>query len=186
MVTVLIVFSDRSVDSPSKASYLICAHLIDSVNGTGNFSVERTWGYKNPKTGEYDGMTGQLMRKEADIGGTVIFMIPSRLKHMEFISVIADTRSEFVFRAPPLTYTSNIYYYPFVGIVWIVSICFLFGGSVIIYFTYAIPPSDQANESSDSFSDVFLLAAGLVSQMGTHLSPRKISGQIATVMLSYK
>lgn len=155
--------------------------MIDSINGTRNFSFEKTWGYKNPKTGEYDGMTGQLIRKEADIGGTVIFMVPNRLKQMEFISVIVDTRTEFVFRAPPLTYVSNIYYYPFVGIVWIVSICFLFVGSIVTYFTYAIPQPDRANESSGFFSDVFLLVAGLVSQMGTHLNPRKISGQIAMV-----
>lgn len=184
-ITVLkLIFSDRLVDSPSKASYLICVHLIDSVNGIGNFSIEKTWGYKNPKTGEYDGMTGQLIRKEADIGGTVIFMVPSRLKQMEFISVTVDTRTEFVFRAPPLTYVSNIYYYPFVGIVWIVSICILFGGSIVIYFTYTILKSDRENESSGFFSDVFLLAAGLVSQMGTHLNPRKISGQIAMVTSS--
>lgn len=126
-------------------------------------------------------MSGQLMRKEADIGGTVLFMVASRLNIMDFLSVTVDTRTEFVFRAPPLTYVSNIYYYPFAGIVWIVSICLLFGGSVVIYFTYAIPKPDRENESSGFFSDVLLLAAGLVSQMGTHLNPLKISGQIAMV-----
>lgn len=126
-------------------------------------------------------MIGQLIRKEADIGGTVLFMIPSRLKQMEFISMIVHTRAEFIFRAPPLTYVSNIYYFPFVGIVWIVSICFLFVGSMVVYFTYAMPQPDRANESSGFFSDVFLLAAGLASQMGSHLNPRKISGQIALV-----
>lgn len=31
--------------------------------------VHRTWGYRNPKTGFYTGMAGQLQKKEADIGG---------------------------------------------------------------------------------------------------------------------
>lgn len=31
--------------------------------------VYRTWGYKDPKTGQFNGMTGALQRKEADIGG---------------------------------------------------------------------------------------------------------------------
>lgn len=31
--------------------------------------VHRTWGYKNKQTGITSGMSGQLERKEADIGG---------------------------------------------------------------------------------------------------------------------
>lgn len=174
--------SDRLIDSPSKVSYTICVHLINAINASGNFSVEKTWGYKNPKTGEFDGMTGQLLRGDADIGGTVIFMIPSRLNQMDFISMTVDTRMEFVFRAPSLTYVSNIYYYPFVGMVWIVTACLLFVGSVIIYFTYDQHMSTP-NETQDFFSDVLLLSAGLVGQMGTHLNPRATSGQIAMVIL---
>lgn len=178
-----VINRDRLIDSPSKVSYTICVHLIDAINATGNFSVEKTWGYRNPKTGEYDGMVGQLLRGDADIGGTIIFMVPSRLKQMEFISMIVDTRTEFVFRAPPLTYVSNIYYYPFVGMVWIVSTCLLLIGSVIVYFTYNSPEANGRNESDGFFSDVLLLAAGLVTQMGTHLNPRSTSGQLAMVIL---
>lgn len=31
--------------------------------------VHRTWGYKDKKTGQITGLSGQLQRKEADIGG---------------------------------------------------------------------------------------------------------------------
>lgn len=33
--------------------------------------VHRTWGYKDPRTGQFSGMSGQLQRKEADIGGKI-------------------------------------------------------------------------------------------------------------------
>lgn len=31
--------------------------------------VHRTWGYKDKKTGRISGLSGQLQRNEADIGG---------------------------------------------------------------------------------------------------------------------
>lgn len=168
------------VDSPSKASYPVCVHLIDALNGTANYSIERSWGYLNPKTGEYDGMTGQLIRKEADIGGTVIYQVPERLKQMEFISMIVDTKAKFVFRAPPLSHVSNIFYYPFLGVVWITSAFLVLIGSIIVYFTFVLPNAEERRKNS-FFSDVLLLAAGLITQMGTHLNPRILSGQISTV-----
>lgn len=154
------------------------------MNGTANFSFEKTWGYKNPQTGEYDGMRGQLIRKEADIGGTVLFMVPDRLPQVDFISMLVDTRAELIFRAPPLSYVSNIYYYPFVGAVWIATAVLVVLGSIVIYFTYILPNDEERENSSDAFSDIILLASGLVSQMGTHLHPRILSGHISMVKLN--
>lgn len=176
-----VIFSDRVIDSPSKVSYAICAHLISAVNATPNYTVENTWGYKNPKTGQFDGLTGQLLRGDADVGGTVFFILPSRLEQMDFISMTVHTRLEFVFRAPPLTYVTNIYYLPFVGLVWISTILLLLIGSAIVYITYHSPHQTEPNETNGFISDVLLLAAGLFGQMGTHLNPRSTSSKIAMV-----
>lgn len=48
---------------------MITRHWVESVNATMINDVHRTWGYKDPKTGLFSGMSGQLQRKEADIGG---------------------------------------------------------------------------------------------------------------------
>lgn len=40
------------------------------MNATMEGDVHRTWGYKDKKTGEITGLSGQLQRKEADIGGS--------------------------------------------------------------------------------------------------------------------
>lgn len=151
------------------------------MNGTANFTIEKTWGYKNPKTGEFDGMNGQLMRKEADIGGTIVYMVPARIPQMDFISMIVDTRAELVFRAPPLSYASNIFYYPFTGTVWITTIVLTVISSIVIYLTYVLPNESTRDHIRDAFSDVILLASGLISQMGLHVNPRIISGQISSV-----
>lgn len=157
---------------------------MTAINATANFSIENTWGYLDPKTGLINGMVGQLLRQEADIGGTGLYMVPGRISQMDFITMMVNTRAELVFRAPPLSYVSNIYYYPFVGIVWIATTVLLLFGAIAIYFTYILPNDERRNHSRDSVSDTMLLAAGLASQMGLHIEPRIISGRIATVINS--
>lgn len=43
--------------------------MVETLNGTMTSDVFRTWGYVDPKTGEYTGLVGQLKRNEHDIGG---------------------------------------------------------------------------------------------------------------------
>lgn len=62
-------FSHNKVDTTSKVSFLISKYWIESVNATMEIDVQRTWGYKDPKTGLFSGMAGRLQLKEADISG---------------------------------------------------------------------------------------------------------------------
>lgn len=57
------------MDPFSKIALLITNDWIRSVNATMHLDIHRTWGYRDPKTGQFSGMSGQLQRKEADIGG---------------------------------------------------------------------------------------------------------------------
>lgn len=50
-------------------SLLLSQYWVESVNATMEGDVHRTWGYKDKKTGRITGLSGQLQRKEADIGG---------------------------------------------------------------------------------------------------------------------
>lgn len=47
----------------------ISKYWVESVNATMQIDVQRTWGYKDLKTGNLSGMAGRVQRKEADIGG---------------------------------------------------------------------------------------------------------------------
>lgn len=53
----------------TKATYFILGAVMQAINATRSFQIARTWGYKDPKTGEWTGMTGDLVRKDVDIGG---------------------------------------------------------------------------------------------------------------------
>lgn len=60
--------SHKHIDTLSKLSLIISKHWLESVNATMVTDVQRTWGYKDPKTGLFTGMVAKL-QKEADIGG---------------------------------------------------------------------------------------------------------------------
>lgn len=49
---------------------MISKHWVESINATMEGNVHRTWGYKDKKTGRINGLSGELQRKEADIGGS--------------------------------------------------------------------------------------------------------------------
>lgn len=107
-------------------------------------------------------------------------MTPERVPQMEFISMVVGTAASFVFRAPPLSYVSNIYVLPFAGIVWGCAILLVIIGATIVYSTYVLPECNR-NYCMTAVLEVILLAAGTASQMGTHLAPKMLSGRISTV-----
>lgn len=64
-------FSHTHIDTIAKVSLLISRHWVESVNATMQIDIHRTYGYLDPKTGQFSGMSSQLQRKEADIGGRI-------------------------------------------------------------------------------------------------------------------
>ncbi|XP_055308680.1 uncharacterized protein LOC129572693 [Sitodiplosis mosellana] len=109
--------------------------------------VHRTWGYKDKKTGRITGLYGQLQRKEADIGGTIIFMTADRIDYLDYLSMTIPSSIAFVLRSPPISYVSNIYYLPFTGVVWICSISLVILCTIIIAFVLKFSwPRDESTE----------------------------------------
>lgn len=112
-------------------------------------------------------------------------MTPSRVALIEYISMTTSTQAAFVFRAPPLSYVSNIYYLPFTTTVWICLIILLITSVIVIFVTYKLPkiPSDEFYVE-DSPSDFFILCIEIVCQMGTYFTPKSLSGRISFVNIS--
>lgn len=54
------------------------------------FNFIDSWGYKNA-TGHWDGMMGQLQRKEIDFGGTGIFLSQDRIGVVHYIPLTTPT-----------------------------------------------------------------------------------------------
>ena len=61
-------YRERHVDTLTKVNFALSAHLMDFVNSTPNFIFTSSWGFPMPKGG-FNGMIGQLIRQEAEIGG---------------------------------------------------------------------------------------------------------------------
>lgn len=110
-----------------------------------------------------------------------MFMLPERLSQIEYISVIIPTRATFVFRAPPLSYVSNIFYLPFTSTVWFCSIGIVVISTVVTYLTYKLSTKFSANNIHLTASDFFLLAIGVVCQFGAPITPNRPSGRISFV-----
>jgi len=89
------------------------------VNSTVKYAVVSTWGYRNKTTGKWNGMVGDLLNDEADIGATGLFFTSDRVSMLEYISPTSDASIGFVFRSPKLSYTNNIYVLPFDRLLWI-------------------------------------------------------------------
>lgn len=119
------------------------------------------------------------------IPATVMFMTPDRLPFIEYLSVTSTTNAKFVFRSPPLTYVSNIFYLPFSAIVWTCTILLTIISLVAIYLTYTIPkyPDDGHPQDSMIFSDFILFIWGVICQLGSPITPKSYSGRISVVQM---
>lgn len=114
--------------------------------------------------------------------GTIIFITPDRLPYIEYLSCPLEVKLAFVFRDPPLTYVSNIYYLPFTGVVWICAISLVILSTIIIYVTYLFAKEKKKQNHRFTTSDFMLFAISTVCQMGSQLSPKRASSRIAMVM----
>lgn len=89
------------------------------MNATVRYSVVSTWGYLNKTTGEWDGMIGELVNNISDIGASPLFFTSDRVSIIQYIAMPSPTTSAFIFRAPKLSYTDNVFLLPFDNLVWL-------------------------------------------------------------------
>lgn len=172
--------SESHKDALTKSSHLVTKRMLETVNASVEYKfIQPQWGFKSPKTGMYNGMIGDLQRNEVEIGGSVLYMVSDRVPLLDYVTMTTPTRAHFVFRAPPLSYVSNIYGLPFSSIVWICTACLVLFATVVLYLSYRFGPSLMTD--CRSISDFMLVAIGTVCQMGTQISPKIISGRISLV-----
>lgn len=110
--------SDIETDPLTKVNYILTEFLMSYLNATAEYSIVSSWGYKDDKTNEYSGMVGQLVRQEAELGASPLFMTVERVPIIQYIASPTSTGSRFVFRSPKLSYTDNVYLLPFDHYVW--------------------------------------------------------------------
>lgn len=121
------------------------------LNATANYLIVPTWGYKDDQTNEWSGMVGQLIRQEAELGASPLFMTVERVSIIQYIVSPTPTGSRFIFRSPKLSYTDNVFLLPFDSFVWYclivliaITAAFLIA-SIYIESKYVSPISDPVN-----------------------------------------
>lgn len=119
-------YRDKHIDTISKLGYQLTNHLVQFVNGIVKYSIVPTWGYKNQTTGKWNGMVGEILSNEAEIGASPLFFTPGRVSMLEYISRPSQANLGFVFRSPKLSYTNNIYLLPFDRLLWMCLLLLVF------------------------------------------------------------
>lgn len=107
-----------------------------------------------------------------------MFMTEDRLPYVEYLTKTLSISFSFIFRAPPLSHVSNIYYLPFNIVVWSCAIALVIGSTILTYIVYKFSKEDDANLTT---SDFFLYAVTTVCKMDPHIIPKATSTKIATV-----
>lgn len=147
---ILFLFSETQIDPLSKVNYIFTEFLMTYLNATANYSIVSTWGYKDDQTHEWSGMVGHLVRNEAELGASPLFMTDDRIPIIQYILSPTKTGSRFIFRSPKLSYTDNVFLLPFDTFVWIclivlvvITAMFLFA-SIFVEWKYVM--DDVRNE----------------------------------------
>ncbi|CAH1134251.1 unnamed protein product [Ceutorhynchus assimilis] len=179
---------DKHIDSIGKVNYVLLLLLASIYNISLDISVSDSWGYK-VNDSEWTGMMGKLVRKEADIGGTSLFITKERVDLIDYIAMISPTRSYFVFRQPKLSYVTNVYTLPFDTQVWIsvIALVILMMASLFLIMKWEITKiyfrSSQETEIEEFRPDVTFITIGAVCQQGASALPHSTPGRIATLFL---
>lgn len=113
-----IVYREIQTDPLTKVNYMLTEFLMSYLNSSAKYSIVSTWGYKDDKTNEWSGMVGQLVRQEAELGASPLFMTVERVPIIQYIVSPTPTGSRFIFRSPKLSYTDNVFLLPFNSFVW--------------------------------------------------------------------
>lgn len=116
--------------------------------------------------------------KNGDVIGTVMFLTADRIPHVEFLAITLNAQLGFIFRAPPLSYVSNIYYLPFNAVVWFCAILLVIVCTTLVCIIYKFSKEDNSNVTS---SDFVMYGITTVCQMGSQIVPKTTAGKIATV-----
>lgn len=106
-------YVDKHLDTISKVNYILTNDIITFMNASVEYKVVSSWGYLDNKTGQWDGMIGQLVRGEAHVGASALFFTEDRVATIQYLSMTSPSKSKFVFQAPKLSYTDNVFLLPF-------------------------------------------------------------------------
>lgn len=132
------------------------------------------------------------LRKICNFLGTPAFMTVDRIDIIDYIVATTRTNMKFIFRAPPLSYVSNVFVLPFHKTVWyacLVLILVTFLGLFLISKwewkdpTFRSIVEKMSGVLHSDFFDSVMFEMGAITQQGSDVEPKSVSGRIATIFI---
>ncbi|KAJ0177155.1 hypothetical protein K1T71_007164 [Dendrolimus kikuchii] len=188
--TKLLDLTDMTTDSASKSTYRHILPLYGFMNASKGLIYNNEWGvFKN---NSWTGMIGQIVRGEAEIGGTVTFVTQKRIGVIEYITCPSTSTVKFVFREPSLSYQNNLFLLPFNPMVW----CCMFAFVVLLIFILYINARWEVNKTTKydgkaldsttlrpNVSDITVLIVSAISQQGSGFELKGTLGRLVMFIL---
>uniref|UniRef100_A0AAG5D5B7 Ionotropic glutamate receptor C-terminal domain-containing protein n=1 Tax=Anopheles atroparvus TaxID=41427 RepID=A0AAG5D5B7_ANOAO len=175
--------SDKHIDTISRVNYQLTKSIAMALNATVRFTFVDSWGYRDPETDRYNGMIGELQSDLADLGGTALFFTSDRITVIDYLSMTTPTVVNFVFRAPKLSFTDNVFVLPFQKSVWYCTISFIILAGVLLTVVlrteqrYAIGSGSENAGPRARLSDALLNVFGTTCQQGSFIEPKTTSSR---------
>lgn len=124
------------------------------------------------------------------ISGTPAFMLVDRIDIIDFIGATTPTYMKFIFRAPPLSYVTNVFTLPFETHVWYCCFGLVALAFIVVYVIVRWEWSDpyfrgKIQQTTDTIhpevTEVALMEIGAITQQGSDTLPKSTAGRIATL-----
>ncbi|KAG7302862.1 hypothetical protein JYU34_012845 [Plutella xylostella] len=182
---------DDHIDTITKVNFPTTNHLLDFLHAGRRLVFTDTWGYR--VNGSWNGMTGYLVRREVEIGGSPMFFTSERASLVDYVSSPTPTRSKFVFQQPKLSYENNLFLLSFRTTVWYSSIALIF----LLYLALLAVAFWEWKKNAHQYkqreenasilrakvSDVVLLVFGATCQQGSYVELKGSLGRVVMLVL---
>nr|WPO56516.1 ionotropic receptor [Leucinodes orbonalis] len=171
------VIRDLKNDAGSKHCWMFIKHAFEMLNVTPRYIFSYRWGYK--VNGQWSGMINDISTNKAELG-TNILIKNERWDVVSFTDVVSPLYALFVFRQPPLAYTSNIFSLPFSTNVWLALVVLVAAATLTLFCTsiWEITMERSPSQLDGSLSDALLLTLSAVAQQGCFIEPSRAPGRI--------
>lgn len=113
-----------------------------------------------------------------------------RIDIVDFIAATTPTYMKFIFRAPPLSYVTNVFTLPFETHVWYCSFALVAVTFIVVYIIvrwewsdpyFRLKVEQTAYTLRPELTEVALMEIGALTQQGSDTVPKSSAGRIATI-----
>ncbi|PSN34366.1 Ionotropic receptor 139 [Blattella germanica] len=165
----------------------IIGHAFGILKDLTNFNIPREAKWGVPENGTWDGMIGEIQRKEVDMAVNGFFMTSKRMDILDFTLPLLYTRYSIFIREPDNKSTQwGNFLAPFSSKLWIAvltAIVVLALFLALLYYCGRRYGNQEAEDSSRyDLYDYFLYIFGVFCSQGHYLSPRSNSCRLVYLL----